>query len=87
MLMQVLGYFVQQMATKFNEWFKLKYAQGISVHFLLSFSLKSTTCICFCYFKSYWCMYVYVYLSKHQKDLKKQSSIPLGVMNHHDFFF
>ena len=26
---------------------KLKYAQGISVHFLLSFSLKSTTCIYF----------------------------------------
>ena len=25
----------------------------------------------------YWCMYAYLYLSKHNKDLKKQNSIPL----------
>ena len=79
MLMRVHGNFVQQMVTKFNDYdfSKCKYVQGISVHFLLNFSLKSRTCIYFCYFKSCWCMYAYLYLSKHNKDLKKQNSIPL----------
>ena len=79
MLMRVHGNFVQQMVTKFNDcdFSKCKYVQGISVHFLLSFSLKSRTCIYFCYFKSCWCMYAYLYLSKHNKDLKKQNFIPL----------
>ena len=78
-LMRVHDNFVQQMVTKFNDcdFSKCKYVQGISVHFLLSFSLKSRTCIYFCYFKSCWCMYAYLYLSKHNKDLKKQNSIPL----------
>ena len=79
MLMRVHGNFVQQMVTKFNgcDFSKCKYVQGISVHFLLCFSLKSRTCIYFCYFKSCWCMYAYLYLSKHNKDLKKQNFIPL----------
>ena len=31
------------------------------------------------YLKSYWCMYAYLNLSKHNKDLTKQNSIPLSM--------
>ena len=51
MLLTVHADIVQQIATtrKFNEWFWLKNKYGkpiyISVHFLFSVSLKSSTCI------------------------------------------
>ena len=78
MLMRVHGNFVQQVVTKFNELYQqTKICPGYlsSLPFELQSQINNLHLLC--YLKSYWCMYAYLYLSKHNKDLKKQNSIPL----------
>ena len=78
MLLKVQGDIFQQIATKLNDWFRLKNIKyfiprvSMFTSFLASVSNHQLACL-----KSYWCMYAYLNLSKHKKDLTKQNSIPL----------
>ena len=78
MLLKVQGDIFQQIATKLNDWFRLKNIKyfiprvSMFTSFLASVSNDQLASL-----KSYWCMYAYLNLSKHKKDLTKQNSIPL----------
>ena len=78
MLLTVQGDIVQKIATKLNDWFRLKnikyFLPRVSMFttYLASVSNHQLACL-----KSYWCMYAYLNLSKHKKELTKQNSIPL----------
>ena len=78
MLLTVQGDIVQKIATKLNDWFRLKnikyFLPRVSMFttYLASVSNHQLACL-----KSYWCMYAYLNLSKHKKVWQNRILFPL----------
>ena len=78
MLLTVQGDIVQKIATKLNDWFRLKnikyFLPRVSMFttYLASVSNHQLACL-----KSYWCMYAYLNLSKHKRVWQNRILFPL----------
>ena len=78
MLLTVQGDIVQKIATKLNDWFRLKNVKyflprvSMFTTYLASVSNHQLACL-----KSYWCMYAYLNLSKHKRVWQNRILFPL----------
>ena len=77
MLLTVQGDIFQKIATKLNDWFRLKnikyFLPRVSMFttYLASVSNHQLACL-----KSYWCMYAYLNLSKHKRVWQNRILFP-----------